>query len=137
MRFLFVDDDDISIMALERGVKQLEITNDVEVAKNGIEALAILQEAVDSYGSLPPYIVILDLNMPKMNGLEFLKTVRSDAVYKQLTVFVFTTSDAPSDIAPAYEYNIAGYIVKKNAKNTYRDALAMIQSYSQLVVLPS
>lgn len=137
MRFLFVDDDDIGIMALERGMKQLEISNNVEVARNGVEAITILNEALNGDGTLPPYIVVLDLNMPKMGGLEFLGKVRSNRVFKKLVVFVLTTSDAPSDIASAYEHNIAGYIVKKDSKNTYRETLAMIKAYSQLVALPS
>ena len=137
VRFMFVDDDEICIMALERGMKQLEISNPVEVAKDGIEALEILREAVGVDGILPPYVVLLDLNMPKMGGLEFLKTIRSDGALKKLIVFVFTTSDTPSDIASAYAHNVAGYIVKKDQSNIYKNALATIKGYSELVVLPS
>jgi len=137
MRFMFVDDDEISIMALKRGMKQLGISNTVQVALNGVEAIEILNEALQSEGTLPLYVVVLDLNMPKMGGLEFLKKIRNSENFKKLVVFILTTSDEPSDIASAYEHNIAGYIVKEVSGNSYRDTLAMIKAYSELVVLPS
>lgn len=137
VRFMFVDDDEISIMALERGVKQLEISNTVQVAMNGVEAIAILNEAMQRDGSLPPYVVVLDLNMPKMGGLEFLEKIRNSDDFKNLLVFVLTTSDAPSDIASAYEYKVAGYIVKDDSRNSYKETVAMIKAYSELVMLPS
>ncbi len=137
VRFMFVDDDEISIMALQRGVKQLEISNTVQLAMNGVEAIAILNEAMLSYGSLPPYVVVLDLNMPKMGGLEFLEKIRNNENFKNLLVFVLTTSDAPCDIASAYGYKVAGYIVKDDSRNSYKETIAMIKAYSELVVLPS
>ena len=137
VRFMFVDDDEISIMALERGLKQLEISNTVQIAIDGVEALAILNEAVHSDGTLPPYVVVLDINMPRMGGLEFLEKIRSNENFKKLVVFILTTSDAPSDIASAYEHNVAGYIVKEDSRNSYRETLVMIKAYSELVVLPS
>lgn len=137
VRFMIVDDDAISVMAMERTMKQLKIANPVEVAKDGVEALAMLRKAIGKNGTLPPYILTLDLNMPKMGGLEFLEKIRNEEAFKKLVVFVLTTSDAPSDVASAYERNIAGYIVKEDPTNTFREALAMLKDYSQLVVLPS
>ena len=137
VRFMIVDDDAISVMAMERTMKQLKIANPVEVAKDGVEALAMLRKAISKNGTLPPYILTLDLNMPKMGGLEFLEKIRNEEAFKKLVVFVLTTSDAPSDVASAYERNIAGYIVKEDPTNTFREALAMLKDYSQLVVLPS
>jgi len=137
VRFMIVDDDDISIMALERAMKHLRLANPVEIASDGVQALEMLRAAIDSDGTLPPYILTLDLNMPKMGGLEFLNTIRKDKVFNKLVVFVLTTSDAPSDIASAYESNVAGYIVKEDPTNTFREALNMLNDYSQLVVLPS
>jgi len=137
VRFMIIDDDDISIMALERAIKKLKLVNPVEIANDGIEALEILRKAVDTDGSLPPYILTLDLNMPKMGGLEFLEIIRNDKVLKKLVVFVLTSSDASSDIAAAYEHGIAGYIVKEDPTDTFRDTLEMLNDYSQVVVLPT
>ncbi|WP_299969996.1 response regulator [uncultured Roseobacter sp.] len=136
--FLLVDDDEISILSMKRSLKKLKIVNPVVVARDGREALDLLIEAInENSGQLPPFIVTLDLNMPRMNGLEFLEAVRSDARLQQLVIFVFTTSDMPSDIQSAYSKNIAGYLVKENASETLSRALKMIGCYSRIVALPS
>ncbi len=134
--FLLVDDDDISVLAITRSIKKLNLVNQVTVAKDGVQALKILREAKEHDGRLPPFIVTLDLNMPKMGGLEFLDIVRADSAFSKLVIFVLTTSNSPVDIASAYEKNIAGYIVKENPTETFQHALEMLQGYSQLVVLP-
>ena len=85
---------------------------------------------------MPPFIVTLDLSMPRMGGLEFLEQIRKDPVLKKTVVFVVTTSDSPDDIESAYGQNVAGYIVKDNPTETLRNALSMLKEYSQLVVLP-
>lgn len=136
VRFMIVDDDEISVMALQRAMKSLKLANPVDIARDGVEALEMLNQAIGPTGALPPYILTLDLNMPKMGGLEFLEEIRNNEAFKKLVVFVLTTSDAPSDIASAYEKNIAGYVVKEDPTNTFRDALEMLSDYSKLVVLP-
>jgi CheY-like chemotaxis protein len=136
VEFMIVDDDDVSVMAIQRSMKQLKLVNPVRIAKNGVEALEILNNAIGADKKLPPFIITLDLSMPKMGGLEFLERIRDDSVFNKLIIFVLTTSDAPTDIASAYEKNIAGYIIKEDATNTFRDALAMLNDYAQLVVLP-
>lgn len=136
VRFLIVDDDKVSIMALQRTLKKLRIVNQVDIAKDGLEGMEILQDRVAQHGQLPPYIVILDLNMPRMNGLEFLDEVRGDPKLHKLIIFVLTTSDTPNDVAAAYDKNVAGYIVKDNPKESLSDALEMIGAYSRLVEIP-
>ncbi len=137
VRFLIVDDDEVSVMSIQRAIKKQKLVNPQRVAKDGQEALEILREETSTDNVLPPYIIILDLNMPRMNGIEFLEVVRSDATLHRAVIFVLTTSEAPGDIASAYDKNIAGYIVKESASETFADALAMIESYSKLVVLPT
>ncbi len=137
VQFMIVDDDDVSVMGIKRSIKELKISNPVFVARDGIEALSILRDSVDSNNQLPPFIITLDLSMPRMNGLEFLDVVRKDPLFKKLVVFVLTTSEAPKDINLAYEKNIAGYIVKENATQTFRETLSLLRDYSQLVVLPT
>ncbi len=137
VQFMIVDDDEVSVMGIKRSMKQLSLINPVIVAKDGIEALQILRDALGEDESLPPYIITLDLSMPRMGGLEFLEQIRKDKAFRRLVIFVLTTSDAPSDIASAYEKNIAGYIVKENPTESFRNALSMLKEYAQLVVLPS
>jgi len=137
VRFIIIDDDDISLMAVKRSIKKLKIANPVTTAKDGVEAMEILHGLIGRDGKLPPCILTLDLNMPKMGGLEFLDKIRSNSTFSKLIVFVLTTSNTPSDIARAYEKNIAGYIVKGNETETLSVALELLNDYSQLVVLPS
>ncbi|MCJ7874429.1 response regulator [Marinovum sp. 2_MG-2023] len=130
--FLIVDDDSVAVMAIKRTLRKLRLTNPVEVARDGQEALDLLQ----GNGISPikkPYIILLDLNMPRMSGLEFLAVVREDKELANSVVFVLTTSDAPSDIAAAYRHKIAGYIVKENASETISTAISMLDSYTEIV----
>lgn len=132
--FLIVDDDEVAIMGMRRAIKKLALENPIEVAHNGEEALDILR-ATDK-GVRKPYLVTLDLNMPRMGGLEFLKVVREDTDLQDAIIFVMTTSDAPKDITAAYSKNIAGYILKDNAFETLRRALSMLNSYTHAVTFP-
>lgn len=131
--FLIVDDDEVAVMGIKRAIRKLNLANPVEVAHNGEEALEILR---DSHKIRKPYLVTLDLNMPRMGGLEFLEEMRSDADINDSIVFVMSTSDAPADITKAYEKNIAGYIIKDNAYETLKSALALLKDYTQIVQLP-
>lgn len=135
--FLIVDDDEICVMALRRAIKQQGLINPVRIASDGLAALQHLQGVVEERGRLPPYIVMLDLSMPRMGGLEFLERVRADPSLKRLVVFVLTTSDARSDIDMAYENHVAGYIVKADATATFRNTVELLSEYSKLIVLPA
>lgn len=137
VHFLVVDDDEICIMAIKRAMKKRGIVNPVSTAYNGIQALEVLRNSVEDGLPLPRYVLLLDLSMPRMGGLELLAELRADPSLKKLVVFVLTTSDSPRDIAAAYEKNIAGYIVKEDLHETLDTALSMLERYSKLVVLPS
>lgn len=136
-KFLVVDDDIVSVMAMQRAMRKLKIINETEVCHDGQQALDFLREEVRTHGRLPPYIVTLDLNMPRMSGLEFLDAVRADPALARVVVFVFTTSDMPTDVQSAYRKNIAGYIVKENPSETFAKALDMLNTYARIVELPS
>ena len=129
-----MDDDDVAIMGMQRAIRKLDLSNPVEIARDGEEALAMLRGADGRVNR--PYIVTLDLNMPRMGGLEFLEEVRQDEALHDAIIFVVTTSDAPSDIAAAYSQNIAGYIIKDNAYETLKSALDLLRTYTNLVRLP-
>lgn len=137
VRFLIVDDDQVSVMAIKRALKKLKIVNPVSVAKDGQQALNLLRGECGEDQILPPYLVTLDLNMPRMDGFEFLTEVRGDPKLHQAVIFVLSTSDAPEDVDAAYEQNIAGYIVKDDLGNSFVKALDMIDTYARIVELPN
>ena len=132
--FLIVDDDDVAVMGMKRAISKIGLTNPTEVARDGEEALSIIR---DRQNDLKPYIVTLDLNMPRMGGLQFLEEVRRDPALQDSVIFVVTTSDAPADITQAYAKNIAGYVVKDNAYETLKQAIDMLKSYVSVIRLPT
>lgn len=136
VNFLVVDDDQVSVMAIKRALKKLKIVNPVIVASDGQQALDILRSDCDSNRGLPPYLVTLDLNMPRMDGHEFLEEVRNDPRLQRAVIFVLSTSDAPVDITSAYDKNVAGYIVKDDLGDSLMKALDMLDAYTKLVEMP-
>ena len=135
-RFMVVDDDDITARAIKRIMNEHNLADTLMVAVDGQDALEQLDSCKLSDGSLPPFIIILDLKMPRMDGLEFLDRVRNDPIYHKLIIFVLTTSDAPRDVSRAYQKNIAGYVVKENLTDTIRNTITLLRYYTNVVVLP-
>ncbi|MCG8493303.1 MAG: response regulator [Sneathiellales bacterium] len=134
---LLVEDDEIDVMATKKALKDLRIGNPIHLAKNGLEALEAMR-GENGVEKIPtPYIVLLDLNMPKMGGLEFLDIIRNDQDLKSTIVFVMTTSEAESDIWAAYDKNIAGYIVKSNTGDSFNAAMEMLEHYWKIVEIPA
>ncbi|WP_119168989.1 response regulator [Algihabitans albus] len=134
--FLMIEDDEVDVLCIKRAFKDLKISNSVVVAGNGLEGLSILR-GEDGFERLPrPFIILLDLNMPRMNGIEFLDAIRQDPELKTSIVFVMTTSQHDRDRVSAYERNVAGYVVKRNAMETFVEAMDMINHYWRVVELP-
>ena len=106
---LLVEDDELDVISVERSLKKLESEYVLYTAYNGIEALKILR---DPEVPLTPDVILLDINMPRMNGIEFLKVVREDKKLKDLKVFIMTTSSEEMDRSEAEKLGIAGYIIK-------------------------
>ncbi len=132
VNILLVEDDEVDVMNVKRAFKKNHITNPLFVAGNGIEALELLRS--DKMGR--PCIILLDLNMPKMGGIEFLKVVRADDSLHNLTVFVMTTSNQENDKVEAYNLNIAGYILKPLSMDSFISAVATLKNYWQLCEFP-
>jgi len=132
---LLIDDDDVEAEMVKRSFKKARIANEVIRAKDGVEGLAILRGESDKV--VPdPVLILLDLNMPRMNGIEFLQELRKDERLKKKPVFVLTTSKDQKDVAAAYDSNVSGYIVKSNAGNDFMELLDMIEMYWRLVEFP-
>ncbi|QYJ79249.1 response regulator [Shewanella acanthi] len=130
---LLVDDDDVDYMAVKRAMQQLKLLNPVVRAKDGLEALSILSDPNAIKG---PYLILLDLNMPRMNGFEFLERIRSDPVLSSCVVFMLTTSKADEDRMKAYSHHVAGYMVKTEMKDGFNNILNMLEGYWRIVELP-
>ena len=134
---LIVEDDDIDFIGVQRALKELKVANPTIRAKDGIEALSLLRGTDGQTKIEPPYIILLDLNMPRMNGIEFLDVVREDEVLKPSIVFVLTTSDDDRDIVASYRRNVEGYIVKSDAKESLNEALSSLKAYQwSILMLP-
>ncbi|MCU7962233.1 response regulator [Shewanella sp. SM20] len=131
---LLVDDDDVDYMAVQRAMRQLRLLNPLVRARDGIEALTILTSLDTIKG---PYLILLDLNMPRMNGFEFLERIRSDPSLSSSVVFMLTTSSTDEDRMKAYSHHVAGYMVKTDMKDGFNNIFNMLEGYWRIVELPS
>jgi CheY-like chemotaxis protein len=137
VQLLHVEDDDLCVMGLNRAFKAAKIANPVSFAHDGIEALEMLR-GTNGRPRLPrPFLILLDLNMPRMDGIEFLRELRKDEELKKSIVFVMTTSDADEDKAKAYNLGVAGYILKSNPGNAYSEATALLGTYWRVIEFPA
>lgn len=136
LQILLVEDDEIDAEAIVRSFRRQQISNPVTIVHDGIEALNTLR-GEEGYTRLPrPYLILLDINMPRMNGLEFLEILRRDADLKQSVVFILTTSNRDEDKMAAYNSQIAGYLLKSRAGKDFVDIITLLGSYERLVQFP-
>jgi CheY-like chemotaxis protein len=130
---LLVEDDDVDAMTITRAVNDLEIAGPLTRVTNGEEALKYLR----SRGNEKPCIIFLDLNMPRMNGTEFLKVVKADDTLKRVPIIVLTASKEQCDIVGSFDLCVAGYIVKPVDYERFVQALKTIDLYWTLSELPN
>ena len=130
---LLVEDDKVDVMTVKRALKDLDIKNQLVSTANGEEAL----EYLNNNSNNKPCIILLDLNMPKMNGIEFLTIVKADEVLKKIPVVVLTTSNQEQDIVESFKLSVAGYIVKSVDYAEFTEAISTINVYWTLSKLPS
>jgi CheY-like chemotaxis protein len=133
---LMVDDDRVDAMAIKRSVRKLKIANSMIAARDGIEALEHLRGENGHEKVRSPLLVLLDLNMPRMGGIEFLEELRRDPLLESTLVFVLTTSSSAEDRARAYAKNVAGYILKYRAGQDFQDAIRMLERYWRVIEFP-
>ena len=129
---LLVEDDNVDVMTVKRAFKDLNVTNPLVHSVNGEVALKHLQDQNNE----KPCVILLDLNMPKMNGTEFLKVIKADQELKQIPVIVLTTSTEECDIIETFKQSIGGYIVKPVDYKKFVDAIRTINVYWTLSELP-
>ena len=129
---LVVEDDGVDVAKIKKALQQVNLTNPIYVVGNGSDALEWLRSS-----DFPqPGLILLDLNMPKMSGLEFLEQLRSDNSLKNIPVVVLTTSDEDTHKTQAFQAHVAGYIVKPVSEKTFMDALTAFGQYWMLNQLP-
>ncbi len=127
---LLVEDDEVDVKALQRAFKKLKIANPVTVATDGIEGWATLQNMKR------PFLILLDINMPRMDGLELLRMIRHDENFHDTIVFVLTTSTNEKDKFEAYNLNVAGYMLKSEMGTSFIRAIEMVEQYRKVVEFP-
>lgn len=122
--------------SIMRTFKRHQINTPFTHVVDGIEALHALR-GEHGYDPLPkPYIILLDINMPRMNGLEFLSALRRDPTLRQSVVFVLTTSNREEDIMAAYNQQIAGYLLKAKVSEDFLDFIKLLNLYRVMIEMP-
>lgn len=130
---LLVEDDSVDAMTVRRALKELNRPNPLIHKTNGQEALEYLRDA----GNERPYVILLDLNMPKMNGIEFLRIVKADDLLKSIPIVVLSTSNEECDIAESFKLNVTGYIVKQVDYKKFVETIRAIDRYWSLSEMPN
>lgn len=133
LNILLIEDDEVDVMTVKRAFEKNHITNPLFVAGDGIEGLEMLRG-----GEIPKgrRLVLLDLNMPRMNGIEFLRELRGDPELRLTPVVVLTTSNDDQDKVSAYNMNVAGYLLKPVTFQNFCDVMVALNKYWSLVELP-
>jgi CheY-like chemotaxis protein len=136
INILLVDDDDGDARSVQRAFAKSRIANPIHRAIDGLDALGILR-GTNGKPELPsPRILLVDLNMPRMNGIELVTELRADEALRQLVIFILTTSKRDEDMLAAYNLNVTGYIVKEKAGEDFLQLCGLIDSYWRVVELP-
>jgi CheY-like chemotaxis protein len=133
LNILLVEDDEVDVMNVRRAFERNNVSNPLYVAGNGLEALEMLRN-----GTVPAErrLILLDLNMPKMNGIEFLQALRADPELASSSVVVLTTSNDDQDKIDAYNLNVAGYLLKPVTFSNFCERMVTLNKYWTLVEMP-
>jgi len=132
---VLVEDNAVDREAVRRAFRRHRIANPIHEANDGVEALALLRGAAGR-GVPRPYLLLLDLNLPRMGGLELLEALRADEDLHDTVVFVLTTSARDEDRLASYAQNVAGYIVKSDVGAGFVRLVTMLDHYWRVVELP-
>ena len=136
LNVLLIEDDDVAAEAVVRGIRKHGLNIAVVIAENGLEALDVLRNKHPERKLAKPYVILLDLNMPRMNGFEFLTELRGDPILSESVVFVLTTSDNDIDKSRAYQEHVAGYMVKSSIGPQFSKLVQLLEDYRDAVELP-
>ncbi|CAN5897786.1 response regulator [soil metagenome] len=135
-QILLVEDDSVDAEAVRRAFDRHKLDNPITLVSDGVEALKVLR-GEDGKARLPrPYLILLDINMPRMNGIELLQALRADRELKTSVVFVLTTSSRDEDKLAAYCEQVAGYFLKTRSGADFGDLITMLDAYWRIVEMP-
>lgn len=137
VNIILVEDDEVDAKAVKRAFTRRKIANPVTRAEDGIEALEILRGENGKPRIAEPYILCVDLKMPRMGGIELIKEIRNDNALKSSIIFVLTTSKHDEDVVSAYNLNVAGYVLKENAGNDFMNLIDLLDVYWRIVEFPN
>ncbi len=129
---LLVEDDQVDVMTVKRALKEINVTNPVVNPENGEEALKYLRDL----GNAKPCIILLDLNMPVMNGIEFLQVVKNDILLKRIPVVVLTTSEEEQDKISSFDLGVAGYMAKPVDYRQFVEVMRTFDAYWTISEVP-
>ena len=135
VKVLLVEDDVVDREAVRRAFKTNRIANEIVEAENGRDALDIMRGSAGA-PLQRPYVVLLDINMPVMDGFEFLDELRADAELSDIVVFVLSTSGDQGDMFESYKRNVAGYMIKTIVGESFLEAIRLIEAYWRVVEMP-
>lgn len=133
---LLVEDDDIDAATVTRGLASAKIINPLVRARDGIEALEMLLGTNGREKLKPPYLLLVDISMPRLDGLGLIREVRKSPALKRTIVFIMTTSNSERDRMAAHDENVAGYIVKSNNQDQFLRLARMLEYYLLIVEIP-
>lgn len=136
IHILLVEDDEVDAEAIRRAFEKQKINHTITMASDGFKALDVLRGQESQPRLRSPYLIILDLNMPRMNGIEFLREIRQDPELKCSVVFVLTTSDSVKDKLAAYNAQVAGYFLKQRTGENFANLVEMLHVYWRIVEFP-
>ncbi len=136
VNILLVEDDDGDAKAIQRAFQKAKIANPILRAVDGIEALDMLKGTNSKAKPPSPYMLLVDLNMPRMNGIQLVKALRDDEDLRHSIAFILTTSKRDEDKVAAYDLNVAGYIVKSTAGRDFMNLVDLVGCYWRIVEMP-
>lgn len=136
LNILLVEDDDGDAKALQRAFQKAKIANTIVRAADGMEALDMLKGANGKEKMSPPYILLVDLNLPRMNGIQLVQALRKENDLRHSVVFILTTSKRDEDKLAAYDLNVAGYILKETAGQDFLNLVGLVDCYWRIVEMP-
>jgi CheY-like chemotaxis protein len=136
IHILWLEDDEVATQAFLRTLKKQSFPIQTTVISDAAKALDLLHDRHSSGKTPPPTVILLDLQLPGMTGLEFLQLLRQDPILKSHVVFVLTNSERAEDRSAAYQERVAGYFLKHRAGEEYTEIFALLDRYFNLVELP-
>jgi len=127
---LLVEDDRVDVMTVQRALSRYQINNPLHVARTATDALAMLRGDGVEQIRPAPQLILLDLNLPRMSGIEFLEELRGDEALKDMSVIVLTSSNEPNDREAAFKYEVEDYIVKPHSFDEFAAAINTVLRYA-------